>query len=76
MRDGFWVLDWVHRMNEVRSTPIIVVSGDPPEKSKARALACGAAAYFQKPVDKRELTATVARLLPCERASAPLAPIV
>jgi CheY-like chemotaxis protein len=74
MRDGFWVLDWVHRLNEAQGTPVVVVSGDPPEKSKAHALACGAAAYFQKPVDKREFTATVAQLLPTKRVGEPLTP--
>jgi two-component system KDP operon response regulator KdpE len=63
VRDGFWVLDWVRHWEETKDTPVIVVSSDPPEKSKAHALAAGAAAYFQKPVDKQELIATVATLL-------------
>lgn len=63
MRDGFWVLDWVHRLEEARGTSVIVISSDPPEKSKAHALASGAAAYFHKPVDREELSATVTALL-------------
>lgn len=61
--DGFWALDWMRRMEEAKGMHIIVVSSDAPEKSKARALAAGAAAYFQKPVDKLELATTVAGLL-------------
>lgn len=62
-RDGFWALDWLQRVGEAKGIPILVISGDAPEKSKARALAAGAAAYFQKPVAKQELAATLARLL-------------
>ena len=71
MRDGFWALDWMHRMEEAKGTPIIIVSSDPPEKSKAHALAAGAAAYFQKPIDKQQLTATVASLTARKAAPPP-----
>ena len=68
--DGFWALGWINRMHEVKHTPIIVVTSDPPEKSKAQALAAGAAAYFQKPVDKELLAATLASLLTSKTAVA------
>jgi CheY-like chemotaxis protein len=70
MSDGFWALGWLRRMEEARETPVIVVSSDPPEKSKAHALAAGAAAYFHKPVDKQELAATIAELLAHKSAAA------
>jgi len=63
MRDGFWVLDWVQRLDEAKHTRVIIISGDPPEKSKAHAMASGAAAYLHKPVDKSELLATVSMVL-------------
>ena len=63
MCDGFWALDWIRRMEEARGIPIIIVSSDPPEKSKAHALAGGAAAYLQKPVEKQQLLATLADLI-------------
>jgi two-component system KDP operon response regulator KdpE len=63
MSDGFWALDWMKRMHEVRDIPVVVISSDAPEKSKAQAMASGAAAYFQKPIDKQALIATVATLL-------------
>jgi CheY-like chemotaxis protein len=72
VRDGFWALDWIHRMDEAKDTPIIVVSSDPPEKSKAHALAGGAAAYFHKPIDKQELAATIAGLL-AHKTTSPVA---
>jgi CheY-like chemotaxis protein len=61
--DGFWALDWMQRMDEVKGIPIIIISGDAPEKSKPRALAAGAAGYFHKPINKDELAATIAGLL-------------
>jgi CheY-like chemotaxis protein len=71
-RDGFWAIDWLRRMDEAKDTPVIVISSDPPEKSQARAQAAGAAAYFQKPINKDELAATVATLLkPASGANPP-----
>ena len=61
--DGFWALDWMQRMDEVKGIPIIIISSDAPEKSKARTLAAGAAAYFHKPINKDELAAVIATLL-------------
>jgi DNA-binding response OmpR family regulator len=75
MRDGFWVLDWVHRLEGTKDTLVVVISGDPPEKSKARALASGAAAYFHKPVDRHELTATVTAMLAAQSTALSLPPV-
>jgi CheY-like chemotaxis protein len=74
LRDGFWALDWLHRMDEATGTPVIVVSSDPAEKSKAPALTRGAAAYFEKPVNQKELAATVAELLARKGPGTPPAP--
>lgn len=63
LRDGFWALDWLKKVEEVKDIPVIVVSSDPPEKSKLHAMASGAAAYFEKPVDKDKLAVTMAALL-------------
>jgi CheY-like chemotaxis protein len=62
-RDGFWALDWMHRMEEAKGTPIIIISSDDPATAQPRAIAAGAAAYFHKPINKNEMTATVASLL-------------
>lgn len=70
LRDGFWVLDWLHRMDEAKGTPVIVVSSDAVEKSKLRALAAGASAFCQKPIDRQELAATIASLLAGKSAAA------
>jgi len=62
-RDGFWALDWMRRMNELKGVPIAIISGDAPEKSQARALAAGAIAYFHKPIDRETLADVIASLL-------------
>jgi CheY-like chemotaxis protein len=63
LRDGFWALEWMRHMDEVKGTPVIVISGDDPATARPRALAAGAAAYLHKPISKDELAATVAGLL-------------
>ena len=62
--DGFLILDWVRRLEEAKNIPFIVITGGDPAKYQARALAAGAAAFFQKPVNKDELLATIRGILP------------
>jgi DNA-binding response OmpR family regulator len=62
-RDGFWALNWLQRMDEVRGVPIIIISGDDPALSGARALAAGAVAYVHKPINKDDLAARIAALI-------------
>lgn len=59
VQDGFGILGWVRHRNETRNTPVIIISSDPPEKSKARALVAGAAAYLTKPFDRQMLITTI-----------------
>lgn len=54
-RDGFWALDWMHRVQGVADTPVIMISGDDAATARPRALAAGAAAFLQKPLDEAEL---------------------
>jgi CheY-like chemotaxis protein len=58
-RDGFWALTWMHQVEEVKNIPVIMISSDDPLKSRIRALAAGAAAFLQKPVNKEELVRLV-----------------
>ncbi len=61
--DGFLIMDWLRRMGEGQGTPIIVITGDDSGKYRDRALAMGAAAFFQKPVDPNELIQTIQMVL-------------
>jgi CheY-like chemotaxis protein len=62
--DGFLILDWVRRLEEAKNIPFIVITGGEPAKYRERALAAGAVAFFQKPVNKDELLATIRQILP------------
>jgi len=72
-RDGFWAINWLHRMEEAKDTPVIIISSDEPAKSEARALAAGAAAFFTKPLDRDKLLAAIQKLLSAKKPAAPAA---
>jgi CheY-like chemotaxis protein len=59
MWDGFLILDWLRRIDEVRDTPIIFITSGEPSKFRERALAAGAVAFFQKPVDQEEMLSVI-----------------
>ena len=61
--DGFLIIEWLHRIDEARGIPIVVISGGDPTKYRERSLASGAVAYFQKPVDNAELIAVIRNTL-------------
>jgi len=53
--DGFLIMDWLRRLEEAKSIPIIVITGGDPAKTKDRALAAGAVSFFHKPIDNDAL---------------------
>ncbi len=61
--DGFLIMDWLHRLEEAKHIPIIVITGGAPEKFQERALAKGAAGFFHKPIPENELLAEIQRIL-------------
>jgi len=62
-RDGFWAVEWMRRMDELRGVPIVIISSEDPAVASPRAQAAGAAGYLHKPISKDSLTLTVAELL-------------
>ncbi|MDR3458152.1 MAG: response regulator [Verrucomicrobiae bacterium] len=62
-RDGFWALNWIRQVKETQNTPVIMISSDDPVTARPRALAAGAVAYLQKPVDNDELARLVLELI-------------
>ncbi len=72
--DGFRIIEWLRRFDEAKKVPIIIMSGGEIEKYKNRALAAGAVAYFQKPVDNEELLSTIRKTLIAAASAAPAAP--
>ena len=57
--DGFRIMEWLHRVDETKKIPIIIISGVVEEKNKQRATASGAVAFFSKPVNFDELLKVV-----------------
>ena len=49
--DGFIIMQWLKRMEEAASIPIIVITGGDPAKYEERARQVGATAFFHKPID-------------------------
>src|ERR1041385_2715830 len=49
--DGFLIINWLRRIDEMKKTPVIVITGAEPARNKDRSLASGAIGYFQKPLD-------------------------
>ena len=70
--DGFLIMDWLHRLDEAKNIPVIIITGGDPAKFKERALASGAASFFHKPIDNDELMTIVKHTL--EKSAAPASP--
>lgn len=61
--DGFRIIEWLHRIDEAKTVPIIVITGGEPAKYKDRAFAAGAVGFFQKPINNEELLAKIEEVL-------------
>lgn len=61
--DGFRMIDWFKRMDELKGVPIIIITAGEAAQYKDRALAAGAAAFFHKPIDNDELLSTIHQIL-------------
>jgi CheY-like chemotaxis protein len=64
--DGFRIMDWLHRVDETKKIPIIVISGVVEEKNKQRATSSGAVAFFPKPVNFDEMIKVIRATLGAE----------
>ena len=49
--DGFRIMEWFHRLDTAKKIPIIVITGNEEPRTKERATAAGAVAFFQKPIE-------------------------
>jgi DNA-binding response OmpR family regulator len=62
--DGFTVLKRLQEADTLSNIPVIVLSARGPQFNEKRALRAGAAAFFQKPVDNRELLDVIRTTVP------------
>jgi CheY-like chemotaxis protein len=61
--DGFKIIAWLQRIEESKDIPIIVITGGDAAKYKAKSLATGAVAFFQKPIDNNALLDVIKKTL-------------
>ncbi|HEX3800643.1 MAG TPA: response regulator [Verrucomicrobiae bacterium] len=61
--NGFNIMQWMQRFQEAAGIPVIIITGSDPERFRERALAAGAVAFFQKPINNEEFLLTVRRVL-------------
>ncbi len=61
--DGFLIMQWLQRLEEAKTIPIIVVTGGDPVKYKERAMAAGASSFFHKPINNDELLGMIRKAL-------------
>ncbi|HEX4265510.1 MAG TPA: response regulator [Verrucomicrobiae bacterium] len=61
--DGFKIIDWFRRLEEAKNVPVIVITAGEPEKYKSQSLSKGAIAFFQKPIDTKELIDVIGKTL-------------
>ena len=52
--DGFSIMQWMRRFQEVSKIPVIIISSNDALKFKDKAIAAGATAFFQKPISYDE----------------------
>jgi CheY-like chemotaxis protein len=70
--DGFRIMDWLHRVDETKKIPIIVISGVVEEKNKQRATTAGAVAFFSKPVNFDEMIKVIRATLSVDTGQPPV----
>ena len=63
LTDGFLIIQWLRRMEEVAGVRIILMTDENAESLMERARAAGAVGLFQKPVNQEALLGTLGRLL-------------
>lgn len=69
--NGFTVMQWMRRFPELANIPVILISGSDISEMKTKALEAGAVAFFQKPVDHKELLETILKTLGTSPGPAP-----
>jgi len=63
MHDGFFIIDWIRRTEEIEAIPVIIISGTAPSTYAERIASLGIKACLHKPLKKEELLAAVQAVL-------------
>ena len=70
--DGFRIIQWLRRTEEAKNVPIMIITAGDVEKFKDKALAEGAVAFFQKPINNDELLSTIGKHIGPGQPAAPV----
>lgn len=65
--DGIGVMKWLQRMENGETPPVIIITGAQQEQLREKALAAGALAFFQKPIDNEGLVTLINKTLDLRR---------
>jgi CheY-like chemotaxis protein len=65
--DGFLIMNWLRRMDEAISTPVIIITGSATAELRDRCAKAEVAGFFQKPINNEELLAAIATLIGNEK---------
>jgi len=60
---GFTIMQWLRRFPDLAKIPVIMITGADAKLHQQQALAAGAVALFQKPVDYQQLLPTILQAL-------------
>jgi len=60
---GYTIMQWLRRFPALTGIPVILISGEDAKNHKAKSLAEGAVAFFEKPVSYPELLSAALRAL-------------
>jgi two-component system cell cycle response regulator DivK len=66
--DGFNIMQWMQRFQEAANIPVIIITSGDPAKLRDRALAAGAVAFFEKPINHEKFLVAVQRAIGQSRA--------
>ena len=61
--DGFLILDWLKRLDQSHSAPVIIITGGDPFEYQQKAEAAGVVGIFQKPIDNDQLLMAIQETL-------------
>ena len=73
--DGLSVMQWLQRLENGDTPPIIIITGLSTDQIKEKALAAGALAFFQKPIDNDGLIEVINKALEMKRGGKPVKPV-
>ena len=57
--DGFHIMEWLHRLDNTRQVPIIMISTTTNPQDRERAERSGVKAFFHKPIDHADLLSVI-----------------